>query len=199
MTRRRCIRPIGWGIGMLACAGLVAGHTLGYVIAEPHGHERAALLDATGHGALWVVVAVALGAAVSVLAPHVLARAPSSVVRSRSPVRMAFTALCALQVIAFLLLEGLERAVSLGSALHILTEPAVAAGIAAQIVVALVAAVAYTAVVRARTLSRPRAYDLSSSRVLSLGAASSCLRLPVAAARAAWNRRGPPLPALLRH
>jgi hypothetical protein len=90
----------------MALAGLVGGHLLGYLAAEPDAHAREALLERTGHLYLAEVgMFAAIAVAVATLAAAVLGAARR---RSRG-VRGTFARLATLQGVAFVALEMGER------------------------------------------------------------------------------------------
>jgi hypothetical protein len=92
----------------LAALGVAAGHLLTYLVIVPNADARAALLARTGHGyfslfAQLALVLGAIGAASSVLGA--LGRPPSRP-------DATFRRLAALQVVAFVWMEFVERVVS---------------------------------------------------------------------------------------
>jgi hypothetical protein len=104
--RRVAGRPLG--VLGLAALGVAAGHLLTYLVLVPNADARAALLARTGHAyfslfAQVALVAGAIGAAASVLG--VLGRGPSDP-------SATFGRLAALQVVAFVWMETVERVVS---------------------------------------------------------------------------------------
>jgi hypothetical protein len=103
--RRVAGRPLGV---LVAALGVAAGHLLTYLVLVPNADARAALLARTGHAyfslfAQVALVAGAIGAAASALG--VLGRGPSHP-------SVTFGRLAALQVVAFVWMETVERVVS---------------------------------------------------------------------------------------
>jgi hypothetical protein len=62
-------RHLAWPIALpLAVLGVLAGHAVGYRVAVPDAHERAHLLEQTGHGYFaYIPIAVGIGLALAVL------------------------------------------------------------------------------------------------------------------------------------
>src|SRR2546428_13859564 len=107
MTRRdhRGSILFGWGI-----AGLIAGHTLEYLLLQPNGARRAALLARTGHTYLQPALHSSLLAAAALLA-LTFARALG---RRTAHSRIAPLALSLgmIQTSMFLSVETLERVIA---------------------------------------------------------------------------------------
>lgn len=185
---------LGFWLTGLAFGGLLAGHFLGYAAAAPDPHARTQLLAATGHGSHGVVVscgiAAALAGLIALVVVHLRARGDG---RSRtSSLPGVGAALLMLQSLGFVALESLERGVSAHGLSHLLHEPAFLFGLAAQVVVAIVATlvvwlVGFTIRALLRLLVRFHA---------TAGAEAGYPRDPahalVGASRRAWNVRGPP-------
>jgi hypothetical protein len=174
-------------IGPLAFAGAVAGHALGYTVAHPDAHERAAVLLSTGHGSFaGLVTAAALAGAVVLLALTVRGL-------RRRPVGFGWLAgrLVPLQLAIFTFLELAERGFDPARAAE---DPAVLLGLVVQVVVGLGATLLARGVesvarsIQSRSLSTPRA----PARFPRPGAAPSHRPLR------GWGwddrRRSPPLP-----
>jgi hypothetical protein len=128
-------------LGGLAAGGVAIAHVVAFVLAAPDPHERELLLEATGHGTWPLIVSLAMGAAVAALARFGVSRLrgePSS----SSSVRYHATAgrLLLLQVVGFLLLEGLERLATGHGLAGFLVEPVILIGVLAQLPVALAGA-----------------------------------------------------------
>ncbi len=154
-------------IAALAWAGVVAGHWIAYLVAVPGANARAATLAETGHGYWLAAVAAAFVLGVSSVAA-VFARHLGRGIRREVP--MAATAryrrvvlqLAVLQIAIFVVQEILER-VEAGAPLSTLVHGGfVLVGIAAQIAVAALVALALTWIGRAaelagRLLSKPPA------------------------------------------
>jgi hypothetical protein len=129
-------------LGGLATAGVVVAHVLAFWLAAPNPVRREHLLEATGHGAWPIVVALTLGALVACMAGFAAGRvreerrAPPAVL-----VRGIVTRLVILQVAGFVLLEAIERLAIGHDLTELLSEPVMAIGLVAQIVVALAGAI----------------------------------------------------------
>lgn len=129
-------------LGGLAAGGVAIAHLVAFVLVAPDPHEREMLLAATGHGAWPIIVSVATGAAVAALARFGISRLrdePSSFPTVSYGVTVG--RLFFLQVLAFLLLEALER-LATGHALaaSLLLEPVILIGLAVQVPVAMAGA-----------------------------------------------------------
>lgn len=163
--------------------GVVAGHTIAYLLAHPGAADRARALGSMhAHvGPLAVVGAVAMLAAL-VAAVRVGFRA------GRVPVTVAGLAAC--QVVVFSVMEVSERVAAGGDAAAAVREPALWIGVVVQLAVVGVArwllrvAEVVGAAIRAR---RPRHRDRPAIVRVPL--------LPGVGRRAPltpWSRRGPP-------
>jgi hypothetical protein len=129
--------------GAIAWAGIVLGHLVSYWLAYPHPEIRADHLAATGHQALPIalVSAAAVVPAILVLLAIRALRGPAL-----PPMRRFAGGLAAIQVAGFLLMELLEREMSLE---RLGQEPALLLGILVQVLVAVVAALLCREFVRA--------------------------------------------------
>jgi hypothetical protein len=118
-------------LALVAFAGTLAAHSIAYRIAAPEPHHHASLLLETGHGYWSFVTPLAVGLAVAGIAGALLGG-------DRSQQRFGGIAARAviLQVVAFLVMETVERA-SIGGPLSVLQEPVVLIGLAVQVLVAL--------------------------------------------------------------
>jgi hypothetical protein len=129
-------------LGGLAAAGVVVAHVLAYWLAAPNPVRREHLLEATGHGAWPILVALTLGALVASMAGFAAGRVREA---RRAPpaalIRGTVTRLVTLQVVGFVLLEALERLAIGHDLTELLSEPVMAIGLATQVVVALAGAI----------------------------------------------------------
>jgi len=129
-------------LGGLAAAGVVVAHVVAFWLAAPNPVRREHLLETTGHGAWPIVVALTLGALVACMAGFAAGRlreerrAPPAVL-----VRGIVTRLVILQVAGFVLLEAIERLAIGHDLTELLSEPVMAIGLVAQVVVALAGAI----------------------------------------------------------
>jgi hypothetical protein len=142
-------------LALVAFAGTLAAHSIAYRFAAPEPHHHATLLLETGHGYWSFVTPLAVGLAVAGIAGALLSG-------TRSEQRFGGIAVRAVtvQVVAFLVMETIERA-SVGGSLSVLQEPVVLIGLAVQVLVAL--ALAGLLVVLTRALDT----STCSSSVLS--------------------------------
>jgi hypothetical protein len=118
-------------LALVAFAGTLAAHSIAYRFAAPEPHHHATLLLETGHGYWSFVTPLAVGLMVAGIAGALLGGA-------RSQQRFGGIAGRAviLQVVAFLIMETVERA-SVGGSLSVLQEPVVLIGLVVQVLVAL--------------------------------------------------------------
>lgn len=129
-------------LACLSFAGIVAGHLAAYAFVAPDPHDRAGLLESTGHGswALPVFLAMAL------LIPAILISVSDRLSgRSTGHARSALV-LGVLQVGGFVALEALERLGSGGLSIELLSEPAVLAGVLVNLLIAAAAPLLLAAV-----------------------------------------------------
>jgi hypothetical protein len=128
-------------LGGIAAAGVVASHSLAYLLASPDPHVRAELLEATGHDNFGVVIALALGVLVAGLLRFASGRAWTLTDRRVSELYAATVPrLLALQLGGFVTLEMIERVLMGLTPLHIVSEPAVLIGLLLQAGAALIGA-----------------------------------------------------------
>jgi hypothetical protein len=125
-------------IGGLAAGGVAIAHTLAFLVAAPDPLSREELLDATGHGAWPLIMAIAMGALVAALAGFTTGRFrghPSTL--PAALFRVTAVRLVPLQVVAFVILEALERLAMGHVPTDLLGEPVLAIGVIGQALVAL--------------------------------------------------------------
>lgn len=118
-------------VALLGFAGTLAAHSIAYWMIAPDPHHHASLLLSTGHGYWGVVTPLAIGLSVAGIA--------GSLISSSGPVaRFGDVALraVALQLLAFLLMETIERA-TVGGSLVVIKEPVVLVGLVVQVLIAL--------------------------------------------------------------
>jgi hypothetical protein len=133
-----------------ALAGLVLGHTLSYLIVVPDPHQRQFVLQETGHGYMPALTQLALMVLVAGVAALVARALGHRGGRAESFPSVART-LAAVQVVAFVGQEVLERVVA-HAPLHTLGhEHGLATGIAVQVALAIVAARVLLWIARAST------------------------------------------------
>lgn len=171
----------------LLVLGSLAAHAAAYVLAEPDGAERAALLARTGHGYLsWApaLVGAAVLALVAAFSLRVLGAARGVAARGAHPL------LALVPVAGFVAQEAAERAVSGVAPAELLSERAFFVGLGVQAVCGVAALllsrllvdgaerlgrlVAGTTIVAARrplAVVRPAAVDLLRSKALAFPAA----------------------------
>lgn len=120
----------------LLLLGSLAGHATAYVLTEPDGADRAALLARTGHGYLaWApaVVGTAVLALVAALALRALGAARGVASRGAHPL------LALVPLAAFTAQEVTERAVGGVAPSELLSDRAFLAGLLVQVVCGLIA------------------------------------------------------------
>ena len=141
----------GIAVAGLGAAGLVGGHALGYALAVPDPHHRAALAEASGHAympsAAWVAAVAGLAALVAGVAWGYLhpGRAPR-----RGP---ALALLVPAQAGAFVLLEVFERLASTAG-MGTLSPRLLAVGVAVQALVAVLVVLLVGGLRRAGAMGR---------------------------------------------
>jgi hypothetical protein len=178
----------------LLVIGLLAGHSLGYRLAVADAHERAHLLEESGHGYLAyapLVVAVGLSLVVVAFAARVRAFVRGDQVREAPPWLFAL-----LPPLAFLAQEYVERALHThGFTWASALEPAVLTGLVLQIPIALIALAVARALARLAKVVARALGDARRARIASLLLPGSYELEPLPSARVAgrgWSERGPP-------
>ena len=118
-------------VALLAFAGTLAAHSIAYWMVASDPHHHASLLLSTGHGYWGVVTPLAIGLSVAGIAGSLISR-------SGPLARFGDVALraIALQLLAFLIMETVERA-TVGGSLVVIKEPVVLVGLVVQMVIAL--------------------------------------------------------------
>jgi hypothetical protein len=182
-------------LGGMAATGVVASHSLAYLLASPDPHSRAELLEATGHDDFGVVVALALGALVAGLLRFAIGRAWAPTDTSASKL-YALTAprLLTLQLGGFVALEMVERVLMGLPPLHIVAEPAVLIGLMLQVGAALIGA--GLLILFAKTLERilsRQGFTGSAGERAALVPAGRLLPARVEVAVGSGTLRGPPV------
>jgi hypothetical protein len=179
----------------LLVIGLFAGHETGYRWAVPDPHQRAHLLEASGHEYsryLPIVIAVAVTLIAAALAAHIRA----AIRGAHRPTGPSPWLLAVLPPVAFMVEELLERWLSSG---HVhpatLWEPAVLIGLQLQIPFAVLALVVAHVLARtAHALGRALAAEPVAAH-LDVAITRTSLDLSPVTARVSargWSERGPP-------
>ena len=174
---------------------MLGSHWAAYLLAAPAPHDRAHLLQTTGHGYWPIAISVAVGAAVLGLGSFITGSLTPRVRGSRQRILgHALPRLLVLQVSGFITLEVLERYLS-GHAIGVdtFTQKTLVVGVAIQIVVAFLStiALAFVALVVDR-LARPATTPTQGST--QLAALVSYLSTPrMVPATGAHTLRGPPV------
>jgi hypothetical protein len=141
MRGRVSTRKRAW-LGGIACAGVAAAHWIAYAIAPPSGHSHAEGLAATGHRLWPYFMAVFAGAFVAGLGGFVADRLGAGGDSGAVLWRHAAARLAPVQVVAFVVLELVERAL-FADPTHstgLLAEPVLWTGIVLQVLCALAGA-----------------------------------------------------------
>lgn len=174
---------------LLAPAGMLIGHAVGYLMAPSTEHHAAV---AAAHGHVPAVVALA--------APLAIAGLVLGALHHRRPShRGGLLSLSVLQVTTYCGMEVVERVAAGLDAVGAVSDPMVLAGLGAQLVVAAVLLAVHRGARRAgrfiaEALRRPRLLPANDGARLAFPATSY---VPVCRAGwRAWQRRGPP-PLLL--
>lgn len=148
--RRPRLAPGAFRLAATAAAGVLAGHFVGYRLVFPGTPQRHAVLVETGHGyfplAFRVAAMLAVIAGAATLARG-YARARHHGIKPPSPRATAFR-LAALQVVAFVGLEFVERLVT-GVPMHHFLLPVLIVGALAQVAIAGLGAALIGALYRA--------------------------------------------------
>jgi len=170
---------------------MLAAHWLAYIVAAPDAHERAHLLDASGHGYWLYLAAAGLGGGVLALAGFIRSRLHASA-PATGGLRFATAALALFQVVTFSILEGAERVASGHDLLSTFAEPVVVIGIVLQLVVAACGGLLLRAVARVIELVKARTRPRRSvSQTFNPASSQRCPRPLVAAGGS--TLRGPPV------
>lgn len=119
-------------MGGIAALGVVTAHGLAYALAEPDPHARHGLLEHTGHKWWTAVMAVGIGLGVVALG-GLIDRWRRSSVDAAFDRRLVAVWLAVFQTGAFFGLESLERLLSGGGALSVVTEVPVVIGAVLQL------------------------------------------------------------------
>jgi hypothetical protein len=129
-------------LGGLAALGILLSHIVAFWIEAPELHDRARLLDETGHSYWGVTSPLAMALFVAAVAPLAIRRSKGRA-SGESPRDLAVRSapkLVALQALGFVALEMVERASSGDSALVVLHEHTLVWGLLVQVVMALLGA-----------------------------------------------------------
>ena len=118
-------------VALLAFAGTLAAHSVAYWLVASDPHHHASLLLSTGHGYWGVVTPLAIGLSVAGIAGSLLSSSGTVARFGDVAVRAV-----ALQLLAFLLMETIERA-TVGGSLVVIKEPVVLVGSVVQMLIAL--------------------------------------------------------------
>jgi hypothetical protein len=182
-------------LGGTAALGVILAHCAAFLIVEPDPHLRHELLSQSGHtyGTGFVLALFVAG-----LASLVWNSIHASRMRSMAEVfRAVAPKLALLQVVGFVVLEAGERLLTTGSTSalsNLVTEPVLAIGVLAQVVVSIVGAVVIGLLSRAAAAiaAAIRASTVRPARIL----------IPTSTSDAAWSQvhlavggltlRGPP-------
>ena len=181
-------------LGGTAAFGVLLGHCSAFLIVEPDSHLRHRLLESTGH-----TYGTGIGLAVFVggLASLVWNSIQASRMQSMAEVFKAVAPkLALLQVLGFLLLEAIERLVTHGSlagAAELTTEPVLAIGVVAQLVVSILGAAVVALLSRAvAAMATSRPSTARPTRLLIPTSTSDAPSSQVHLAVGGLTLRGPP-------
>lgn len=188
--RRTAVR--GAAVG-LAAIGILSSHWLAYFLAEPSGHLRAHILQASGHRHYSSVAAVLVVLGLVMLA--ISAVSGVGLRGHRMAPRSWLRSVVLIQLAGFVLLEGIERVFvsHSGGLIDLIHEPAFLVGVAIQLAVA----VANMALLRSvlflvRTLRRARASSGERAPAVRQRLVSLFVTPPPAPCSGAASLRAPP-------
>lgn len=183
-------------LGLIAAAAMLGSHWAAYFLAAPDPHERAHLLQVSGHSYWPTAITLALGAAVIGLIAFVGSRLKPEVRTSRSQIFSgAFPRFVSLQVGGFLILEVVERLTSgHGLVLTGMFLTILLVGVVVQVAAAVVCSLllALIAHVIERIASRPVHVPTTTAPLPLVSLISIPRPVP---ATGAHTLRGPPLRA----
>ena len=188
-----CRSTGGVWLALLAFAGLLGGHLLSYAIVAPHGHERADLLQATGHGMPGLFGPLGMSALIAAAVGFTGLQLRTGGGSGRTPGARVALALWAMQTLGFVALETSERVMASHPIGDLWQEPAFLVGLVAQLLVAVAGSLLLAALRRtAEAIRRFLSWAPPS------GAPLLSLARPISVPRTAlrdysWSRRGPPL------
>lgn len=175
-------------LGGLAAAGILAAHWLGYLVAAPDPHERAYLLESSGHRFLVPLTALSLGLLVAGLAKFVTARFGGKTASNSSAL---IPRLAVLQVVGFLGMESVERAVTAeGLTLEAMLQAPILVGVVVQVLFAVLGGLLLSAVGSAVSVLLRREREVGGTPVRWFTSQTNALRPQVASGPC--NSRGPP-------
>lgn len=189
MSRHRGHRGAVLGI---AAGGVLVGHWLTYRLVSPHPHAREALLAQTGHGYLGLANDLGLALATIALASVVFGRLIDH--DGGVTIRHWFRRLVGLSVASFFAMEVLERLTTGAPFTDLLHQGILPVGMAIQVVVAAVGALAVHWLLRAvDRLHEILAAAAETPRLVLVADAPVGWHPPLRPVPAADAIRGPPL------
>ena len=182
-------------LGLIAAAAMLGSHWAAYLLSAPDPHDRAHLLQTTGHGYWPLASSIAVAALVLGLGTFIGRSFTPTIRSSRARILgHALPRLLYLQIGGFVTLEVLERFASgHGIGASILVQKTMLVGVALQVVVAVLASVAlaFIALVVDRLVRRPAPATHGASTLTDLVSYLSTPRL--VPATGAHTLRGPPV------
>lgn len=191
VTRPVRDRLAGRRLAALGTAGAVGAHMLAYVVAEPDGHQRASLLQETGHAYWHAAVAAAAVAGSFSLVSHAVAqfRGARGHRRSAETIGRAGVRLALFQVAVYAVMEFAERAAAHEHVATMFAHHLFVIGVALQVLVAatlaqLLRLVGRAAFAVAKRLAAPKFQRRAPlTRYHAIAYVGRCL--------ATWDRPGP--------
>lgn len=181
-------------IGGLSCAGIIVAHHFAYLFVSRGDVHQHQLLAHIGHGHWPYFVAIAMGLLVSGFAGfgrNLVGPGPGRA--RRLSVSGLTLRLVVFQSLGFLALEACERTLSGLGAGHLFEEPAVVAGLALQVLVALAGAMLLVAFARIVTLvATGRQPDFATPTAYHFPLVASLLPSRYEVAAGSGTLRGPP-------
>jgi hypothetical protein len=190
--------PFRVWFGLLALAGIVAGHQASFFVATSDSSHRHALWASTGHGSWASVHAIVLALAVAVVIGFVGALVRSKGA-SRPPsgrYRWALGRLAVVQVTGFALVEVVERANAGASVAEVLADRILLIGLAVQVVVAALACLILFFISHVVAMFKGLPPQLYGTRPLPNFFSTETRTVALGLTGCAWSLRGPPLSSL---
>ena len=190
--------PFRVWFGLLALAGIVAGHQASFFVASSDSAHRHALWESTGHGS-WAsvhAIVIALAAAVVIGFVGALVRSKGA---SRPPsgrYRWALVRLAVMQVIGFTVVEVVERSNAGAGIAEVLSDRILLIGLAVQIVVAALACLVLFFISQVVAMLWGPRQQRFGARPLPNFFSTETRIAGLDLTTCAWSLRGPPLSSL---
>jgi hypothetical protein len=171
---------------------VIAAHWLAYRIVTPDPHVRAELLESSGHRFFTLVAAAAVGGFALAVGGSLAGRQAKIETRAHASCRMA-ARLALSQAVAWVVLEGVERALAAHHHGSLFAEPVFWVGLALQVALAACSALLFTSVGRAVLTLLARRRERASRRPAARWPAARLTPLRAVRLEGTWGSRGPPV------